>query len=102
MGVHDFQVTPNGRGSSSSLTLTLTSLTSFLYRIPGVALGSDAIYIIGTGNSAASILKCPTTSIATADCTTYVQEGEEAFYTDSTYTTKVTSGSGLNLIIDDM
>ena len=69
----------------------------YLYRDePGVALGSDAIYIIGAGKDTAAILKCPTNSIAFADCTTYVQYGEEAFYTDSIYSNSV------NLILDDM
>ena len=97
----------------SSLSISLTpSLSSslthhhsilYLYRFaPGIALGSDAIYIIGVDSSTASILKCPTTSIATADCASYVQYGEEAFYTDSTYEFKATDSGGDNLILRDM
>ena len=74
----------------------------YLYRVPGVALGSDAIYIIGANRKTAAILKCPTNSIATADCTTYVQYGEEAFYTDSTYTDKATGHNSGNLILRNM
>jgi hypothetical protein len=97
----------------SSLSISLTpSLSSslthhhsilYLYRFaPGIALGSDAIYIIGDNTATSAILKCPTTSIATADCTTYVQYNEEAFYTGSTYTTKATDSGGDNLILSDM
>ena len=75
----------------------------YLYRYaPGVALGSDAIYIIGGAGVTAAILKCPTTSIATADCTTYVEFNEEAFYTDSNYGTKVTGVSNPNLVLSEM
>ena len=70
---------------------------------PGVALGSDAIYIVGNYDDNAAILKCPTTSIAPADCDTLVAADEEAFYTDDTYTTEV-SGGGVNnyKILNDM
>ena len=49
-----------------------------------------------------AILKCPTTSIATTDCTTYVQYNEEAFYTNSAYTTEAQDSRGDILILKDM
>ena len=77
-----------------------------MYRnFPGVAIGSDAIYILGSGamitgagpvEYGAAILKCPTTSIAHQDCATFVGAREEAFYLDAQYQQILQFGTGPN------
>ena len=77
----------------------------FLYCNVGVAVGPErsAVYLIGCDSLDSAILKCPTTTIAHNECTTIVASQEEAFYTDDTYSTKITGGGpNSKLITDDM